>query len=192
MIPELRQQHLRLRLSAMTDPTQASPAPLARCLKCESNQIAHYWASRGQKAGSLYTTTRAVALEALDNLLSFDSRVWRSLITWFRHTGSRTVHYWKGHRGRFVALLRLYLFVSFVTFLFVATVAPDFGFQGRGGAPDVVRDAVAREKIDPDAKLYHYRRALRVTMTAGVGVDTMPGTGPNVSSLAFLAAAVRG
>lgn len=59
MIPELRQQHLRLRLSAMTDSTQASPAPLARCLNCESNQIAHYCASRGQKAGSLYNNDQS-------------------------------------------------------------------------------------------------------------------------------------
>ena len=57
--------------------------------------------------------------------LSFDSRMWHTFIALLWRPGSLTVDYWQGRRARYVAPLRLYLFVSFLTFLFVALLAGD-------------------------------------------------------------------
>ena len=57
-----------LRLAAMTDTTQGGPATVARCPNCESDQVARYCASCGQKAGGLHIPISAVIHEALDNL----------------------------------------------------------------------------------------------------------------------------
>ena len=113
----------------MTDTTEDGPATEAGCPNCGSDQVTRYCASCGQKAGSLHAPISAFVREALDKLFSFDSRVWRSLVALSPHPGSLIVHYWEGRRARFVAPLRLYLFVSFVTFLFLATVVPDLVFQ---------------------------------------------------------------
>ena len=136
----------------MTETTQDSPAPEVRCPNCSSSQVGRYCASCGQKAGSLHTPIGGFVREALDKLFSFDSRVWRSLIALFRHPGSLTVHYWEGRRAQFVKPLRLYLFASFVTFLFLATVVPDFVFQAGTETSDVVKEALEPGEMDPDSR----------------------------------------
>lgn len=122
----------------MTDSTESSPAVVARCPNCGSDQVGRYCAGCGQKAGSLRTPISAVVHEALDEIFSFDSRVWRTLIALFRRPGSLTVDYWEGRRARFVAPLRLYLFVSFFTFLFLAVAAPEGIIDATGTNPEAM------------------------------------------------------
>lgn len=134
----------------MTDSAEGHPAAVARCPNCGSDQVARYCAQCGQKGGSLQTPIGEVVREALDELFTFDSRIWRTLIALYRHPGSLTVHYREGRRARFVTPLRLYLFASFLAFLFLATVAPDLIFQSSAEAPQVMRDALEREGLDGD------------------------------------------
>lgn len=63
---------------------------------------------------------RSFVVEALVRLFAFDSRVWQTLIVLMRRPGLLTLHYWRGMRARYVAPVRLYLFISFVTFLLLA------------------------------------------------------------------------
>ena len=136
----------------MTDTTQDSLAAEVRCPNCDSSLVGRYCASCGQKAGSLHTPLSAFVREALDKLFSFDSGVWRSLIALFRHPGSLTVHYWEGRRAQYVAPLRLYLFASFVTFLFLATVVPDFVFKAGTKTPGTVREVLEPAEMAPDTR----------------------------------------
>ena len=63
--------------------------------------------------------------EAHDGLFSFVARVWRTLFALLRRPGLLTVEYWEGRRAQYVAPLRLFLFISFVTFFFLTTFSPD-------------------------------------------------------------------
>ena len=58
--------------------------------------------------------------EALAGFLAFDSRIWKTLIVLVRRPGLLTLHFLAGKRARYVAPLRLYVFVSFLTFLLFA------------------------------------------------------------------------
>lgn len=117
---------------------KGGPAEVVACPNCGSERVERYCPSCGQRAGSLHTPVSEFVRDALDGLFSFDSRVWRSLIPLFRHPGSLTVHYWEGRRARFVAPLRLYLFVSFFTFLFLAVAAPEGIIDATGTNPEAM------------------------------------------------------
>ncbi len=88
-----------------------------RCLNCEEALHGPYCSVCGQRATTLDVSLGEFVREALDNLLSVDSRLWRTLITLLRRPGELTVEYWQGRRERFLPPLRLYLVVSFVSFL---------------------------------------------------------------------------
>ena len=114
---------------------EGGPSKLTSCPNCGSDGVANYCASCGQRAGNLHTPIGAFVREALDGLLSFDSRVWRTLIVLLYRPGELTLEYWRGRRARYVAPLRLYLFVSFFTFLFLAFVAPRASSTPRAKIP---------------------------------------------------------
>ena len=106
-----------------------------RCPNCGSARVEQYCASCGQRAAELRTPVSAFLREALDDVFSFDSRIWRTLIALFRRPGSLTADYWEGRRARFVTPLRLYLIVSFVSFLFLAFTAPNAVLDATGTNP---------------------------------------------------------
>lgn len=106
-----------------------------RCPNCGSAQVEQYCASCGQRAAELRTPVSAFLREALDDVFSFDSRIWRTLIALFRRPGSLTADYWQGRRARFVTPLRLYLIVSFVSFLFLVFTAPNAVLDATGTNP---------------------------------------------------------
>lgn len=95
---------------------------LEHCPNCGSDQVDRYCAACGQRAGDLHTTVGQFVRDALDGLFSFDSRLWRTFIALLWRPGFLTVEYWQGRRASYVAPLRLYLFVSFFTFLLLALV----------------------------------------------------------------------
>lgn len=104
---------------------EGRPSRIERCPNCDSEQVDSFCAACGQRAGNLRTTVGQFVRDALDGLFSFDSRMWRTFIALLWRPGSLTVDYWQGRRARYVAPLRLYLFVSFLVFLFVALFAGD-------------------------------------------------------------------
>lgn len=106
-----------------------------RCPNCGSAQVEQYCAACGQRAAELRTPVGAFLREALDDVFSFDSRIWRTLGALFRRPGSLTADYWQGRRARFVTPLRLYLIVSFGTFLLLAVVAPNAILDATGTNP---------------------------------------------------------
>ena len=107
-----------------------------RCPNCGSDRVESYCARCGQRAGDLHVPVSAFVREALDGLFSFDSKIWSTLFALLRHPGHLTVEHWRGRRARYVAPLRLYLFVSFFSFLFLTAFAPDSFFDATGDNPD--------------------------------------------------------
>ena len=105
------------------------------CPNCGSGQVADYCAACGQRAGDLRTPVREFLREALDDVFSLDSRLWRTLGALFRRPGSLTADYCAGRRARFVPPLRLYLIVSFATFLLLVAMAPNAVLDTTGTNP---------------------------------------------------------
>ena len=131
---------------------EGGPTKLKSCPNCGSDRVESFCPSCGQRAGSLHTSIAAFAREMLDGFFSFDSRVWRTLIVLLLRPGHLTLEYWRGRRARFVAPLRLYLFVSFCVFLFLAAVAPqdviDTSGQESGAMVSIGLDEDAPADLD--------------------------------------------
>ena len=106
-----------------------------RCRNCGSALVQDYCASCGQRAANLRTPVSEFLREAVDDVFSLDSRIWRTLVALFRRPGSLTAEYWEGRRARFVAPLRLYLLISFVSFLFLVFAAPNAILDATGTNP---------------------------------------------------------
>ena len=107
----------------LTDSADEPPSGVV-CPNCESSNVEDYCASCGQRSGTLNIPVRAIVAETLLSMFAFDSRVWQTLFILIRRPGLLTRHYLDGKRARYVAPLRLYLFISFVAFLLLAVI-PD-------------------------------------------------------------------
>ena len=126
---------------------EGGPPNLTFCLNCGSDRVEDYCPCCGQRAGSLHTSLGTFMREMLHGLFSFYSpRAWRTLIVLLHRPGHLTQEYWHGRRARYVAPLRLYLFVSSFVFLVHAIVAPENVFDSISEATD----AAAGIEFDED------------------------------------------
>ncbi len=104
---------------SLTDSADGPPSS-AVCPNCESPNVQDYCASCGQRSGTLHIPVRAIVSETMLSIFAFDSRTWQTLFILIRRPGLLTKHYLDGKRARYVAPLRLYLFISFMAFLLMA------------------------------------------------------------------------
>jgi len=110
----------------------ARPRPQA-CLNCGSTRVDAYCASCGQRNVDMRIPARDLALDAVEDGLSLDSRVARTLVPFLFRPGFLTVEWSRGRRARFSSPLRLYLLTSFVFFLatgLAESVEPTVNLEG--------------------------------------------------------------
>jgi hypothetical protein len=107
------------------------------CRNCGSLLQGPFCSDCGQEARDLDLTLREMLGELLGNLMSFDSRVWRTAVPLLFLPGDLTARFLAGQRVRFVPPVRLYVFVSLVYFLLLALLSPGFQeVRGMNDAPD--------------------------------------------------------
>ncbi len=95
-----------------------TPDPLPEfCLDCGARLKGPFCSQCGQKVTSQDPTVKQLFTDALADVFSWDSRVWRTIRQLLTKPGALTLDYWAGRRTRYVPPLRLYLFVSFLGFL---------------------------------------------------------------------------
>jgi hypothetical protein len=129
------------------------PRPSA-CLNCGSTLVESFCASCGQRNLDVRIPARELALDAVEDGLSLDSRVARTVGPFLFRPGLLTVEWTSGRRARYSSPLRLYLLTSAVFFL-AASLSGDGGPAIRFDAEDgkAVREQVAGELaaagIDP-------------------------------------------
>jgi hypothetical protein len=87
------------------------------CLNCDAILAGEYCHQCGQRAGRREVTFSGLLAEIADELFSWDSRLWRTLIPLLFRPGFLSAEYMAGHRARYVPPLRLYLIISFLLFL---------------------------------------------------------------------------
>jgi hypothetical protein len=108
-----------------------------RCRNCSSELQGPFCSDCGQEARDLDLSLREIVAELFGNLMSFDSRVWRTAVPLLFRPGDLTARYLAGQRVRFVPPVRLYVFVSIVYFLLLALLSPELGVvRGMSDAPE--------------------------------------------------------
>src|SRR5512136_606847 len=128
----------------MPSAREIRPRPVA-CLNCGSTQVDAFCARCGQRNVDVRIPARDLALDAVEDGLSLDSRVARTVVPFLFRPGFLTVEWTGGRRARFSSPLRLYLLTSFVFFL--AT-----GLAGDGNPIrfDVTQDASELQQAQQD------------------------------------------
>jgi hypothetical protein len=92
------------------------PRPAA-CLNCGSTRVEDFCPRCGQRNVDMRIPARDLALDAIEDGLSLDSRVGRTVAPFLFRPGFLTVEWTEGRRARFSSPLRLYLLASFAFFL---------------------------------------------------------------------------
>jgi hypothetical protein len=102
-------------------PGDGIPDARGWCRNCDAPLTGPYCARCGQRATDYSVSLGVLAKDFADEVLSVDSRLFRSLVALFVRPGFLTRQYLIGRRARFVAPLRLYI-VSSLVFFFTLTL----------------------------------------------------------------------
>ncbi len=93
------------------------------CRNCDAPLAGEYCGHCGQRERGADLTFGQLAGELADELFSWDSRLWRTLVPLLFRPGFLTAEYIAGRRARYVPPFRLYLIISFVLILVVTALA---------------------------------------------------------------------
>ncbi len=125
------------------------------CRNCQAPLAGEYCSQCGQREGRGDLRFIDLASEVLGDFLTWDSRVWRTLLSLLFRPGHLTAEFIAGRRARYLPPLRLYLIISFLVFLAVSFGAGgSFTVQGVDVRPDEpasageVAEAAAPEDAD--------------------------------------------
>ena len=122
-------------------PHSFSPPP-STCSNCGSEKVEYFCAHCGQRNVDMRVPARELMMDAVEDGLSLDSRVGRTVLPFLFRPGFLTVEWISGHRARYSSPLRLYLLTSAVFFL-AAGLTGDLGPQFR--FDEKADDATIRE-----------------------------------------------
>jgi len=102
------------------EPATAAPEAGPHCPNCSAPAAGRFCASCGQEQRELRIPFRRALAEALDEALSLDSRLARTLPALFLHPGAATRAWREGRRASSTSPTKLYLLASFLFFLALA------------------------------------------------------------------------
>lgn len=95
----------------------------ALCRNCKSRLEGEYCSKCGQRERSGDLHFSELAGELLGDFVSWDSRLWRTMLPLMLRPGFLTAEFIAGRKARYIPPLRLYLIISFVLFLALPFVA---------------------------------------------------------------------
>jgi hypothetical protein len=116
----------------MTDDSAATTAPptpaasRAACQNCGAVLLGEHCYACGQPVRGLVRHFSSILGDFFDTVFNIDSRVFRTLGPLLLKPGHLSNEYFEGRRVRYVSPVRLFVFLSIVTF-FVAAFSVDFG-----------------------------------------------------------------
>lgn len=116
------------------EPTTSAPEEARRCPNCVAPAPGAFCAACGQAQRPLRVPFHRLVAEALDESLSLDSKLARTLPALFLRPGEATRAWREGRRASFTSPTKLYLVASFL-FFFALALGPDFRLSiGTSGA----------------------------------------------------------
>jgi hypothetical protein len=98
---------------AKPEPLDASPSA---CLNCGEKLLGEFCWRCGQEAADFHRPLRSLASDFLDNVLSLDSRLLRTIGPLLFEPGRLTREYLAGRRAPYVRPLKLYLLAALLSF----------------------------------------------------------------------------
>ncbi len=123
---------------------EASPEPVAEspaCRNCGEKLLGDFCWRCGQEAADFHRPLRSLAADFLDNVLSLDTKLLRTLGPLLFRPGRLTREYLAGRRASYVRPLKLYLLAALLSFGVLA-IWPESAVKV------VVKDTQAEEKAD--------------------------------------------
>jgi hypothetical protein len=150
----------------MTMPDTPAPGQAnAACQNCGTPLLGEHCYACGQPVKGLVRHFTSILGDFLDSVFNIDERVFRTLWPLFAKPGYLSCEYFAGHRVRFVSPVRLFVFLSIVTF-FVAQMTMDFGGAlniNSGNGNDAISKAttVAQVERQRDAAIAELAKARR-------------------------------
>jgi hypothetical protein len=162
-----------------SDPTSASTgAPRPMCQNCGAPLMGEHCYACGQPVKGLVRHFTSILGDFLDSVLNIDARVFRTLWPLFAKPGYLSIEYFRGHRIRFVSPVRLFVFLSIVTF-FVAQLMVDWSgmkLSGGNGGDDQIASARTVQEVKKRrdvalAELNKARRDTKDTPGVSIGLD---------------------
>ena len=141
-------------------------APARACQNCGEPLLGEHCYACGQPVKGLVRHFSSILGDFFDTVFNIDSRVFRTLWPLFARPAYLSNEYFAGRRVRYVSPVRLFFFLSIITF-FVAQFAVDFGdnqlqFNGRDDGiakattvaeVERVRDAALKELAEARADI---------------------------------------
>lgn len=138
-------------------PAEAPAAPGRRCENCGSPLFGEHCYACGQPTKGLIRQFSDILGDFFDTVLNIDARIFRTLGPLLAHPGRLSLEYFAGHRVRYVSPVRLFVFLSIITFVVARWVTPDIHvdntshgtdlhFGGKGTGMEQARTAAEVEK----------------------------------------------
>lgn len=152
-------------MSEPTTPDATQPA----CQNCGAPLLGPHCYACGQPVHGLVRRFSTVMGDFLDSVLNIDSRIVHTLWPLFAKPGYLSLEYFAGRRVRYVSPVRLFVFLSIVTFFVARMVVPDGDtFQVHEDSADLMAKATTVAEVSRlrDSVLSGLDAARQATPTA--------------------------
>lgn len=149
---------------------------LRACRNCHAPLQGEFCASCGQREGRGDLHFGEAVGDILGDVMTWDSRVWRTLFPLLFRPGFLSAEFNAGRRMRYMPPFRLYIVVSFLTFLVISLTAGDAVIVGDDGVDIDEASAVLDPNSLPEDKRARIAAAneklAKLDSDAVIGVDT--------------------
>jgi hypothetical protein len=119
----------------MTKPLEHTPK---LCRNCAAPLEGEYCSRCGQREGRGDLHFSEAIGELADDVVAWDSRLWRTLWPLVFKPGYLTAEFIAGRKARYVAPFRLYLIISFILFLVISGTGHNISLDREGSSGEVV------------------------------------------------------
>jgi hypothetical protein len=102
-------------------PEQETPEIII-CKNCDHSFSGKYCSNCGQSVKELERPIRFMIADFMGTIITFDTRLVKTLTTILFKPGRLTIDYIQGKRARYMPPFRFYLFISFVMFLLISNI----------------------------------------------------------------------
>ena len=139
----------------------------SNCLNCNTALQGQFCHKCGQENTNLKITFTELVRDFFGDMFNFDSRFYRTIVPLLIKPGFLTTEYFQGKRAPYTPPLRLFLFCSFLFFLWIAVV--DTGIVDYGDTPNASEQINAQlEQADNTEKLSESEFKLLAAMSAQI------------------------
>ena len=118
------------------------------CLNCRHVVESRYCPNCGQENTTSTKTFHHLFIHFFEDLTHYDNAFWKTIFNLFFKPAVLTKAYLAGKRLTYLAPVRLYIFISFITFLLISMFPNETNSKDLSTKPLVMRDAIIIPSLD--------------------------------------------